>query len=311
MHNRRVGTVRQVVQRAKPDPDVLQRDGLQFATPPELGFIQHQCALGGLPLPRELVQVTRAVEVLDCRHPAGVRVGTQVAPGFQAAQRVLHLFLGRLDARAAEHRLGHVLWPQVHYEPLLGRSEHRHHFAVQRRQRSVQVGERPRTAPGLSLPRVRLRGASLRMRRSGAHISRQYAEDRRQLLALDAPPSQAVMALRPGSRSVALTPGCPSAWPRASPTGLQPGTSSCPLVPTAMSLMRDRRLLHCWLVRDGCRFMGLYGGQALEHSRGDLRYAVGLTGLSQCEARTPAAIPADRQSADRDTNPVRTSLPNR
>ena len=97
----------------------------------------------------ELVQKPRSVEVLDARHPAGVRIGAQVAPIDELGQRIGdHPWIHRT---VAGELLQHVFGAQVDNEPPLGGDEGQHHAPIEVGILRAQIRER------LEPPRVRLR----------------------------------------------------------------------------------------------------------------------------------------------------------
>ena len=89
MHLRRIGIdiPGELTQRAQLDGDVGERDRLQRPRRPSASSYTAS-ALHRLALAGELVEEPGPVEVLDAGHPAGVRVGAQVAPALQSGQRV-------------------------------------------------------------------------------------------------------------------------------------------------------------------------------------------------------------------------------
>ena len=84
----RLGLARELAQGAQTGGDVLQRDRLQRSAPAELLVEHRERPLRRLAGVGELVQEPRAVEVLDARHPARVRIGPQVAPLHELGERV-------------------------------------------------------------------------------------------------------------------------------------------------------------------------------------------------------------------------------
>lgn len=145
MYHRRVRIVLEFVQRPQPEPDVLERDGLQLASSSKLGLVQRERSLCRLAFPAELIQVPRPVEILDRGDPPGVRVSAQIAPALKAAQGLVDLLLrDRVRRGVPAHRLDDILGSQVDDEALLGRDEHGHNPPVQRRVRDIQVREWPR-----------------------------------------------------------------------------------------------------------------------------------------------------------------------
>ena len=110
------------------------------AAPAELLVEQRERSLSRLAGVGQLVQEPRAVEVLDARHPARVRIGAQVAPLDELGERIGDgPRIGRTVRGELRH---HVLGAQVYDEPALGGDECQHHPPVQSGVLRRQVGER-------------------------------------------------------------------------------------------------------------------------------------------------------------------------
>lgn len=110
--------------------DVVQRDHLEFAAPPQPLVVHPQGRLGRLTGPGELVDEPPTVEVLDRRHPRVVRIGPQIAPLHELVQRLRHRVEVGGPARRGQSGV-HILRPQMHREPLRGGEARPHHLAVE------------------------------------------------------------------------------------------------------------------------------------------------------------------------------------
>ena len=134
----RIGRLGQLVQRAQAGRDVLEGDRLKRAATTEMLIEDFQRALGGLACPGELVEVARAVEVLDRRHSSGVGIGAEVSPLDELPERGGD----RLRVAADVVDSSDVLAAQVHDEPALGGDEGEHHPPVESGVRRSPVRER-------------------------------------------------------------------------------------------------------------------------------------------------------------------------
>jgi hypothetical protein len=116
--------------------------GAGVQTPGEPAEPGHDAVGDGDAGPVEVAVVAGPVEVIDGGHPAGVRVGAEVAPLLQLPKRGLDSGkVGRLATHVFQ-RSGQVFRPQVHQEPALGRHERAHDSPVQLGVGRIQVRER-------------------------------------------------------------------------------------------------------------------------------------------------------------------------
>ncbi len=120
-------------QRAQPQRDVLEGDGLQLGAVGQRIGKALQRGLGRLAAVREPVQVARTVVVGQRRHARDVGLRLEVAPGDELGQRSRQLF-GRGRRLAGPVGLGqHLFRAQLQPVLPLGRREHLQDRPVARR----------------------------------------------------------------------------------------------------------------------------------------------------------------------------------
>jgi PHD/YefM family antitoxin component YafN of YafNO toxin-antitoxin module len=116
----------------------------------------------------ELVQESRAVEVLDARHSARVRIGAKVAPLDELRERIGDRL--RSGGGVPVELRQHILAAQMHDEPALGGHEREHHPSIQSGILSRQVGERLEPL-GVGVHRAGCHRRVNGCRRAGRHVA--------------------------------------------------------------------------------------------------------------------------------------------